>query len=540
MKMMKTKLSFALASICLVNTAFAVPTIYPLKVTKLSELKNTTNSNLIADTDDESVFWVMPPNSGTSEVKSLHTITSNIGFCKEMADLQTYSRETVQRMNQLVKAETESKFQVDAKLSQLAKARQQLAEYVVVSNLSELEHIDLRVDSIEIEIKDLTEQLMSCTQSCESLKDQISTLSREKREETLRRRNIFAKHAKAAKAYERKKATVAAIKSELEDMEESWIKLNDKLIKIHNSFIQIYSSFSKLEGARASIVFDNKWDANIATLREENPTFSFQKIQTQNAIITTSIAEVKNFPSDGAIMSYDMGGSVSEGKLALPSYPENVTGNVRLSLLGACPVLHPDYYDINLPNGTDQMKYGMTVSYEYPTAFVASAKAKYNMYKMYQKIMKSGSKGGFFRSKSWSSVEEKTFFRDEFSVEWKEQDGSNAIPDAEKIELEKEMRNQVLGRLAAIGLPTVTNPGQLVTPGIPQSGAVVLGNSLANNRACQANIYCTAAGIGIKFMAAIFGSSSTAASYTNIQDMELVESWSRQKVVFKPWISSYR
>ncbi len=525
---------------CVVSTAFAVPTIYPTKVTHLSEIQNPTNSNIISDSDDEKVFWVMPPNSGTSDVKGLHTITANVGFCREMSDLQGYSRETVLRINTLMEQEKESQAKVESKLSELANARQELAQYVVVSRLEELEHIDLRVDSIEIEIKSLTEKLLSCTQYCDNLRNQISTLKNEKREEILRRRDIVARSAVAARAYERKKAAVEGIVSDLESMDESWNKLKEKLGKVHSLYIEIYSSFAKMEGARAAIIFDNKWDTNIVALREKNPGFAFQKIQTQDAVITTSIAELRDIPSGGAIMSYDVGGSVSEGKLTLPSYPENMTGNVRLSLLGACPILHPDYFDISVANGSDQMKYGMTVSYEYPTAFVASATAKYNMHKLYKKIMKSGSKGGLFKSRSWSSIEEKTYFKDEFSVVWKEQDAQNSLSELEKAELEKEMRNQIFGRLAVIGLPTVADPGVLVTPDLPTNGAVVLGNSLENNKTCQTNKYCAAAAIGVKTLAAIFGSSSTAASYTNTQDVDMTESWSKEKVVFKPWISSYR
>jgi hypothetical protein len=535
-----SKLSLALVSMCALTNAFAVPTIYPTKVTRLSEIQNQTNSNIISDSDDEKVFWVMPPNSGTSDVKGLHTITANVGFCKEMSDLQGYSRETVQRINDLMIQEKNAQNKVDAKLNELTSARQDLAQYVVTSRLEDLEHIDLRVDSIEIEIKSLSDQLLTCKQFCNTLASQISALKTEKREEVLRRRDIVARSAFAARAYERKKSAVEGIIADLQSMDEAWNNLKTKLTTVHNLYLEIYSSFAKMEGARAAILFDNKWDTNVSSLREKNPGFSFQKIQTQDAVITTSIANLASIPSGGAIMSYDVGGSVTDGKLMLPSYPENMTGNVRLSLLGACPILHPDYFDINLPNGSDVMKYGMTVSYEYPTAFVASAKATYNMHKLYEKIMKSGSKGGWFSSRSWSSIEEKTYFKDEFNVEWKEQDASNSYTEAEKAELEKEMRNQIFGRLAAIGLPTVSNPGELVAPTLPVSGAVVLGNSLENNKLCQSNVYCVAAGIGVKTLAAIFGSNSSSASYTNTQDVNMTESWSREKVVFKPWISSYR
>lgn len=201
-------------------------------------------------------------------------------------------------------------------------------------------------------------------------------------------------------------------------------------------------------------------------------------------------------------------------------------------------MIHPDYFDIQTPNSTEEMAYGMTVSYEYPTSFVAEATATYNMHKMYQKIARSGSSGGFFSSRSWSSVEERTYFSDSFKVSWVEQDSANSIPDEKKADLEREMRNNIFARMATIGLPAVANAGALVSPpALSASGAVVLANSL--QKTCPGNYYCVGAAMALNVLDAIFGSKSTTSSYTNIQDVDSVESWSRKKVVFKPWVSSY-
>src|SRR4051794_25558549 len=73
------------------ESALATPTIYPKTLTFLSAIENPTNSNLVADDADPRVIWVMPPNTATSKVEGLHTLTANVGYCQEMADLQGYS-----------------------------------------------------------------------------------------------------------------------------------------------------------------------------------------------------------------------------------------------------------------------------------------------------------------------------------------------------------------------------------------------------------------------------------------------------------------
>lgn len=537
---MKQRFTLALIGLVGIKSAMAVPTIYPTEVSHLSSIINPTNSNLVSDTMDKHKFFVMPPNTGKSEVSNLHSLSANLGFCREMSDLQTYSRETVEGLQRLREKENEKMDEIDLKVEAITAARKDLAKYAHENNLEEITYIDERVDVIEARITELSDQMQTCRQGCRDLRQQIKVLQAEKREELKRRRTITSENRTAARKYKQKENVVSALEKELELMEEQLDKMKDRLVRMRTTFLNMYSSFSKLEGAKATISFSNKWEKNLNELRENNPGYSFQKIQTQNAVITSALAGIESLPTTGAVLSYRMGGNFSEGALKLPAYPEESSGLVTLSLVGACPMLHPDYFDVNLPNGTGQMSYGLTVSYEYPSAFKVEATAKYNMYKMYQKIVKSKKRGGFFSSRRTTSVEEKTYFRDSFKVEWKEQDSANSLTSEEKLELEREWRHAIFGRLAAVGLPAAASAGTLELPTPPQTGAVVLGNALQRNRACQSNVYCMGATIGVKVLSAVFGSSKATNSYTNIQDAELTEEWSREKVIYKPWISTYK
>src|SRR5690606_40218851 len=50
----------------------------------------------------------------------------------------------------------------------------------------------------------------------------------------------------------------------------------------------------------------------------------------------------------GAVLGYELAGVYSEGKLSYPSYPANLSGNIRLSLLGTCPIIYPELFKLNL------------------------------------------------------------------------------------------------------------------------------------------------------------------------------------------------
>ena len=54
-------------------TSFAEPTLYPKDVSILSNIKNSTTSNIMADEVDPRTVWVLPPNSATAVAMGLHT-----------------------------------------------------------------------------------------------------------------------------------------------------------------------------------------------------------------------------------------------------------------------------------------------------------------------------------------------------------------------------------------------------------------------------------------------------------------------------------
>ena len=111
------------------------------------------------------------------------------------------------------------------------------------------------------------------------------------------------------------------------------------------------------------------------------------------------------------------------------------------------------------------------------------------MYKMFEKIVSSGSSGGFFSSRSWTSVEERNFFRDSFSINWTEQDPENTVTEEQRLNVEHDMRAHILERLASLALPTAPNRDAIIQAGQPPPhGAVVVAGSLMT--ACPTNIYC--------------------------------------------------
>jgi hypothetical protein len=112
------------------------------------------------------------------------------------------------------------------------------------------------------------------------------------------------------------------------------------------------------------------------------------------------------------------------------------------------------------------------------------------------------------------------------------------LTDDQRMAQERAARDDIYSRLYALAIPTSPDKSLLLAAGAPpQHGAVVVADDLM--KACPGNVYCVAGSFILQGLDAIFGSSSTSSSYTQIQDIDLQETWSLNKVVMKPGITTF-
>ncbi len=519
--------------------ANAIPTLYPTEVTKLSMIKNSTNSNLIMDSVDANRVYVMPPNTGEAHVSGLHTVNANVMYCQDMKSSRAYGAQINERIYKLYAQSLEEKSVADKLQAVVNAARLELGRFTESKNLNDLRDLDASIDRLDLRLTDLREQIDKCEVSCEATIAEAKSLQAEKVALVKDRRALARLKAADAREYDRRKNAVEQAVANFEDQQNSYNKIINRATQARNEFMNLFAAYGKLEGARASFSYTGNWDQNVATLRADNTGMSFEKIQTSNVTVYPSLANIKNLPLDGAILSFDLPGKHATGSVQLNAFPEALNANIVLSLFGACPLLHPQDYDIQNLDGAKGMKYGLAVTYDFPSSFKLQVTAKYNMYKMYQKIVSNGSKGGFFSSKSWSKVEERNFFEDSFKVNWSEQDAGNTIKDEERLEIESALRKEILSRIATMAVATSIDKQGIMAAAAPgPHGAVVLADALT--KTCPTNVYCAGGAILLNVLDAIFGSGSSTSSYTNIQDIELTETWSRDRVSQKPWITVYQ
>ncbi len=534
------KVLAAIVAMSAAHKVSAEPTAYPTDTSVLFKIINNTNSNILADELDSRTVWVMPPNTAKATVGNMHTKTSNLGFCKEMGMLQKITARLTSDLGELQERRKRSIPGIERLSDEASKLYQAVTLYANSNSLTELAEMDDRIKSDENRLTELYKLAESCQpevtpEKCARINNEMSDVIKDKRALSKSRAELTKTNSDSVAGYDKRLRVYQAANKRFEAAKAIHDTISDSIFAIQRKFHESYGYYGKMEGARASIVYKSTWDDNLVKLRSENPEINFSKVATKKAKLMAELLGVKDIDASGAIKAIGIGGDAKDNSVSFEAYPQDLSTNVVLSLIGACPLEHPDYFDVS-SNVLKDMQYGLIITYDYDTVFKLKAKATYNMYRMYQKITSSHTSGGFFSSHTSATIEERNFFRDSFKMEWDDQE--NTISQADKDAREKEMRDNVLLRLASYALPNVASRGDVIAAAKPPTrGAIVLVDGLA--KTCPTNVYCQGAIVVATVLDAIFGSSSSTASFLNIQDTQVVEVYSNNQKITKSWITSY-
>lgn len=527
-----------ITSVCLLisTNLYAYPTLYPTSIN--TNIKNNTNSSYLADDNSSRQFYVLPPNSSFAKVKGLHTVTANVGFCREISKIQKYNEDTLDMMNSMKSKDDDIKRQLVEQNKKLILANEDLAKYTTANNMQELTMLDMRISQLEKRLDELYSKFKNCTSDCIVLNQDIENTQSTRMNLITKRYEFSAQNMLALTEYEKKKAYVQSLKDNVEQLQMYWSKTQKELKELYADFGRMFDAHAKREGGRVAINYDSQWNENVLQLNKDNPGYNFVKSQTKNASIKASAYSKNNLIPDGSVLSFDVGGMSVDGILQFGSFPDSFSGNAVLSILAVCPMLHPDWFDQKIDSTINDMTYGLTVNYDYPAVMKLQISAHYNLYRMYEIIKKQGTNGGLFSSSSWSEQKENEVFNEAFWVDWKEEDERQPISFEKKIAITTDLRRQMLSRLA--GYLVMNNDAARMTlaGAVPSTGAMVLSNSL--NKTCSFNIYCKGASIALDVLQAIFGSSSTQQNFKQITNVEMTDNYSSSQIVMQPITTTYK
>ena len=161
-----------------------------------------------------------------------------------------------------------------------------------------------------------------------------------------------------------------------------------------DSLNDAYKQYGQLEGGIANISYQTGWQQNLEKLKSDNTSDTFVYAPTSNAIYYVSYPGGGSTESDylasiPALLSYSVNGvgyvpwGSGNTTQNMSAMTDTLAATLRLSLAGACPVLHPDKFDVPKSDAGIPL-FNISASYNYAAAYRRNITATYNLYKFYE------------------------------------------------------------------------------------------------------------------------------------------------------------
>jgi hypothetical protein len=375
-----------------VAAADELPSLYAPHT--LAGVRNSTASVLIGDLRQSGGAHVLPPTTGRSIVAGFEP-GGNLEHCQSMADLQRSSRELVQQMAVLV-LDTEP---LNVELERLRDAKVQLREAVARHKVYRV--LDQQVRRMGLDIEDLEDDIAAleggCVPTCSD--DVRADIAELECELAALRKEIVAVAADAAEQralHQEAEGQLAEVEAQEAALSADLARRMAELVAARQQTLDMYEVYARLEGGSAVLEYRSGWDDDIATLRAENPGVWFRPIATRDARVVAGLAggigEDSYLASSPSITSYTVNGvAVAAGSApaVFAEYPREVRLDATLTLTAACVQHAPELFDVEKSQAGLPL-FGMTVTYAYPTVFMADVTVELDLWRLYLRLREAG------------------------------------------------------------------------------------------------------------------------------------------------------
>lgn len=544
----KMRFSLVLVNLYLIFSASqlkAVPSAYANKFGIL-DIENKTSSTLVRDSDDPNLIWVLPPSNGKKAYLSNLQKSKNLDFCDSLSNLTTASVELSKGMASVTKGFKQLDSKLTTAAEDVARQRNILAELTLNSDLSKLVIVEDQIIDLKKRREELLEKLDSCEQdNCYLFKSEYRDVKAKLQEKEDYLYELTKADIDLSRKYNNAKARLEALEKNYQELvgEKSYVLA--QIAEIESLIMDLYASKAKLEGGYASIDFDSKWDSNVQALAQSYPSYEFRPIQTRNTRFYAGIVAPTDlhsyYESLPALLDYSLMGVPHLAAGEIPnsdsshSLPSKITGTMRLSMIGACPLVTDNYFD-DVPSSKGKIAaapFSISANFEVPLLYSYHLKVKYNLYKVYEIIKRSGTKNGFFSSRSYRETIENTDMDEALEITW--DDEAQAYTSKEKLKIQNEIKKTMIDRVLATMAEPVKSKlveESLAIPSVPNAGAIVIADGLS--KVCGFHIYCHAGSWILRGVYGVFGQSKVEDTFRQSHDIELTETWSSNDVKFVP------
>ncbi len=281
---------------------------------------------------------------------------------------------------------------------------------------------------------------------------------------------------------EEKQATIAFIEGEMSKINEIRDQISDefKLYSVPEHLLE--------SGGYYSIIADTGWGEAVDVIRTENQMLTVQPIQTADAKLNISILDADGFKSTELIADVH-----SENLSNITAAADSFQIDVEPTKIGACFLAYPQL----VGGRTEPYAFGISLNYTHPYLLSTTIEADYNLLDIYDLLVETRTRKGFFRSKSYSTTIESRTTTELFSLR---------IIYEQDVDEETKLRDEARVKEFLISYAASQMNAEIgVAPDPGETGAAIAGQQLMQS--CGANAYCAGAAAALTVLDGIFGGS---------------------------------
>lgn len=496
----------------------------PTKFTKCSAPISPAESSGHYFSADCSTLYVLPPNIAQVTLTGISpSLQSN--FCQTVGSLLSVYDKSAQALSDAVaKAVSTSGSGSIPAVQKCSSERSELAlGRALVASLS------ANVQVITDNVSAIKTQISLCSNSCGYLQLALQT-----QQSALVQQQQKLSKVKVVTSYLEAETKSCPVTEPTTDVSGDVAKLQTQANATADSYLQIYSHFGTIEGATASMLFETKWQALIASYKSLNPNLDIERMPVEMTLTFTatrstgaSLPAVFSVSVPGLspeLRSSDLINALSDNSSV--QIGDSLGGQIVFSALGACAVGLVGTHPVNVSQISPQLV--ANVTYKYYVQSERKYKVHYNLEELYKRIKSVSSSGGLFRSSYDTSVTNMSASDEVITVDIESDDPKNAFPDTADFILDvkrgvldralQQVARATLPRDATTSLPTISAG----TPAAPEMAKKL--------HECP-NWYCQAGAIVLDLGSALFGGADASSKYIEQNHISNSESVSDKRMV---------
>ncbi|MCX4024941.1 hypothetical protein H0A36_24785 [Endozoicomonas sp. SM1973] len=502
------KLALATLVAAATQTAMAVPTFKTCD-TKIKAPELGTGV-LFGNSCDHA--YVLPPAIGDVTVTSVAP-NANLEFCNSIDSLTESNKILVSYIEDEVKNYKENQNEIEKivheKMFVIAKelAPLEAQNEIITSKLEEQEKLRTEIlkaiRTAKTEYIDCKESSVDAATECKEelaiFKEERSKLRDVRRKET----TLINESYDISLQIKTLTKKMQAEQDKADQLKSTSVKSLAEINSLRKIIMDTYKEFALKEGMTAGITYALPWNELVNEYQRLNPGINFQAIPIKDSSFKFNTLQASSletaFRELPGALSVSVAGKhsglfVEPNTLEAPQklgdqsdknipFTDSISGQVRLSLMGACPLLD-DEGNIKENASKELHSYLMpNAVLEYEVKVNRGYKAEYNLYRMYEKYMKTKTKGGgFIRHKKKTKGYENKIVEEGFTIEFLADGGEFNYTPEEQARIASEVKSTLINR-AVKHIATFVDIRKMV-PELQETtitGAGVFAQTLAKN-----------------------------------------------------------